>query len=178
MTNKKQNSHPDYQIEKAIIFLVEKINQSGHNPKPVILHSVRVGMKLYNYHAESNTVIAGFLHDLLEDTETTELEIREAFGDRVLQLVRANSYNESIKNKQERDKEMLRGCVCAGKEAVLIKTVDILDNCNYYHLSEKKTRLRLLEKLSLAIELFEPHLENTKIMRKLKKCYKKLSNQL
>jgi len=30
------------QIEKAIKFLVERISHRGKNPKPVILHSIRV----------------------------------------------------------------------------------------------------------------------------------------
>lgn len=59
----------------------------GHNPKPVIFHSVQVGVHLYNHDYESDIVIAGILHDVVEDSETTVAEIEERFGSRVAQLV-------------------------------------------------------------------------------------------
>lgn len=35
-------------IQKAISFLVENFNKSGNNNKPVILHSIRLAMRLYD----------------------------------------------------------------------------------------------------------------------------------
>ena len=58
----------DDQLEQAIIFLVTTFQQSGNNPKPVILHSIRVALFLYEYHYPEEVIIAGALHDLVEDT--------------------------------------------------------------------------------------------------------------
>ena len=58
-------------VEKAIKYLVDAIKQSGHNPKPVILHSIRVGLFLFNQNYNQDIVIAAILHDILEDTDTT-----------------------------------------------------------------------------------------------------------
>lgn len=68
----------DEAIERAMEFLVHSFESSGDNPKPVILHSTRVGMDLYDRGYEQHVVIAGFLHDLLEDTDATAEEIRSA----------------------------------------------------------------------------------------------------
>ena len=44
-------------------------------------------MLLIEEDAPQEVVVAGILHDLLEDTKVTPEEIREGFGDTVLELV-------------------------------------------------------------------------------------------
>ena len=51
-------------IQSAIVFLVESFSKSGHNPKPVILHSIRVAMALYTMGESCNIVTAALLHDM------------------------------------------------------------------------------------------------------------------
>jgi len=55
------------EIDEAIVFLVGKYDESGTNEKPVIFHSIKVGLYLYTESYSTNMVIAGLLHDLLED---------------------------------------------------------------------------------------------------------------
>ncbi|MFC7175946.1 hypothetical protein [Halosegnis marinus] len=38
----------DEEVERALRYLVDSFESSGDNPKPVILHSTRVGMDLYD----------------------------------------------------------------------------------------------------------------------------------
>ncbi len=121
----------DYEIERAVEFLVNAIQETGHNPKPVILHSVRVGMYLYEQDCGPEVVIAGLLHDLLEDTETSIHEIENEFGSNVSELVWANSYDVSLPRPQ-RDIELVDRCSRHGFDALLIKGADILDNSFYY----------------------------------------------
>jgi len=93
----------DKQIEEAIKFLVFAIQESGKNPKPVILHSIRVGLHLYNnLNYNKDIVTAAILHDVIEDTDTKIEEVKSKFGDNVAKLVEANSFDESIEDKTER----------------------------------------------------------------------------
>jgi len=177
MNDKKPHSHPDYKIEKAIIFLVNEFSQSGRNPKPVIFHSIRVGMRLYKESKKPEVVMAGFLHDLLEDTKVTEEKIEENFGKKVLALVKANSEDRKIKNERERNEEMLCRCANAGGEAMMIKAADILDNSDFYCLAGNKKRRILLEKLAFAIDQFRPQLKGEPIFKELEEKYQKLERR-
>ena len=141
-------------VEKAIVYLVQAGISTGHNPKPFILHSIRVGLFLFQNNYDQDVVIAGILHDLLEDTDIKEEDIEKEFGMEVGKLVAANSFNIEIINKYERDLDMLNRCKDGGKWALIIKAADILENSDYYQLhqgDEQSHRLLLRLKLFLAM---------------------------
>lgn len=166
-------------IEKAIKFLVLAIEKSGHNPKSVITHSIRVGLHLDELNYSQEIVIAGILHDLLEDSETKPKEIKQKFGDKVAGLVKANSFDKNIKDKKKRYQQTLTRCLKAGKEALIIKTADILDNSHYYHLAKgKKLRQWLVEKMKHFIDHSEKILKNEAILQKLQKQYCQIAKEI
>jgi len=67
---------------------------------------------------------------------------------------------------------MLSRCTKAGKEAMIIKTIDILDNSNFYHLASKERKKILLKKTAFAIKNFSLKLKNEPLFGRLKKKYK------
>jgi (p)ppGpp synthase/HD superfamily hydrolase len=121
----------DHEIEEAIVFLVTRMQESGHNPKPVILHSVRVGMHLFNDGYESDVVKAGLLHDIVEDSDTTVAEIEDRFGPRVARLVAANTFDHTQGDRFERGRDCIRRCLEVGRAALVVKAADMLDNSPY-----------------------------------------------
>lgn len=143
-----RNFEKDKLIEKAVVFLVSSIEKSGKNPKPVILHSIRVAMHLENLGYNRDVVIGEILHDLLEDTDVTSKEIKQKFGNRISGLVEVNSFQKGIVDEVERYKRMYDQCLKYGKDALVIKAADILDNSNYYG-----ARADLLEKMNYFVEL-------------------------
>jgi GTP pyrophosphokinase len=52
-----------------------------------IVHPLDVAMILADYHTDPTTIMAGLLHDVLEDTEATYDDIRKRFGDDVAMLI-------------------------------------------------------------------------------------------
>lgn len=58
---------------------------------PYIMHPAAVGMLLLEHGASDAAVVAGILHDVLEDTEVTREVLEETFGTEVTQLVIAES---------------------------------------------------------------------------------------
>ena len=48
------------QIQSAIIYLVNQFLTSGHNSKPLILYSIRVGMCLYKHCVKVEVLLEGF----------------------------------------------------------------------------------------------------------------------
>ena len=75
-------------IEKAYLFAEKKhsgqVRKSGD---PYITHCLGVALILAKMHVGPQTIIAGLLHDTIEDTGTTKEEIVALFGDEVAQLV-------------------------------------------------------------------------------------------
>lgn len=149
----------DEEIERALRYLVHSFESSGDNPKPVILHSTRVGMDLYDRGYERDVVVAGFLHDLLEDTDVTADEIRSRFGDDVADIVAAASFGEHIDDYLERHYDIYRRCFELGRSAVLVKAADILDNSDYYRMGDdEELKRNLLEKMAYFVEESEPYI--------------------
>lgn len=60
---------------------------------PYVTHPAAVAEFLQRYGFSTNVVCAAWCHDLLEDTECTEDEIREACNQEVVDLVRAVSHD-------------------------------------------------------------------------------------
>ena len=76
---------------------------------------------------DSSTICAGWLHDILEKTETTFEEINERFGREVAIFVLALSKNNKLSNK-ERELQYIKQLRDAPIEAKIIKLCDISAN--------------------------------------------------
>jgi len=146
----------DKATQQAVLFLCEHYTASNTNTKPVLIHSLRVASLLDLYNADYRTVIAGILHDLLEDTACTAEQITEAFGDEVTSLVEACSFDPQIDDYVENYKEHFAR-IADDKEALLIKTADIIDNRRYINLGNPD-KLNLKHKHF--IEIAEPVLKD------------------
>ena len=80
-------------VEKAMQFAMEAHRgavRKGTN-KPYILHPIEVLQILASMNADTNLMAAGLLHDTLEDTDTTLLDIYDQFGVDVAALVNAHT---------------------------------------------------------------------------------------
>lgn len=80
-------------IEKAMQFAIEAHRgavRKGTN-KPYILHPIEVLQILSSMNADTNLMAAGLLHDTLEDTSATLLDIYDQFGADVAALVNAHT---------------------------------------------------------------------------------------
>ena len=80
-------------VKKAIEFANEShVGQLRKGTKvPYIFHVVNVGKILSEHGCDESEVIAGILHDTVEDTKVTLADIEERFGKEVMELVRSAS---------------------------------------------------------------------------------------
>ena len=127
----EKNSQDAQEIEEAVIFLVTRMLESGHNPKPVVLHSIRMGMYLYNFNYEPDVVKAAILHDIIEDSDTSLNEIAERFGEKVAQLVQVNTFDSTAGDRAAQGEECLQRCLECGRDALIVKAADKLENSFY-----------------------------------------------
>lgn len=122
------------QVEKAFLF-AEKLHEGQYriSEEPYIIHPVEVAKILVNLKVDSHTLIAAFLHDILEDTDTKPEEIKELFGEDVLNLVQGVTKLGKLqfKSNEERQAENFRRLFIAMANdirVIFLKLADRLHN--------------------------------------------------
>ena len=101
--------------------------------EPYIIHPMEVVKILIGLRADKHTLMAGFLHDILEDTETKPEEIKELFGEDVLNLVQGVTKLSKLqfKSREERQAENFRKMLIAmasDVRIIFLKLADRLHN--------------------------------------------------
>jgi len=116
-------------IHEAIVFAAMK--HAGQVRKgtdiPYISHPTEVMQILTENGCQENVIVAGILHDTLEDTGTAPAEILEHFGEEILKIVTAESENKS-KTWKERKQATIDHMAGASLEAKLVCCADKLSN--------------------------------------------------
>ena len=75
-------------LNRAYVFAMKKHGaQLRASGDPYYSHPVEVAGILTKFKLDSASIIAGLLHDTVEDTDTTIDEVRSLFGEQVAQLV-------------------------------------------------------------------------------------------
>lgn len=126
--------------------------------EPYIMHPVAVAGLLRDLGGGSALVAAGFLHDVVEDTEITLEELEQRFGKEVRLLVegvtKLSKFNFS--SKTERQAENFRRMFLAMAQdirVIVVKLADRLHNMRTLeHLADNKRRIIALE----TREIFAP----------------------
>ena len=82
-------------VNKALDFSIHAHDkQKRISGEPYIHHPIEVSKLLANVKLDTSSIIAGLLHDTLEDTKITSNEIRDIFGNEVSDLVLGISLQE------------------------------------------------------------------------------------
>lgn len=162
-------------IESAVVFASAQFSKYSKNPKPALLHSIKVGVKLMEYDVPYEVVVAGFLHDLLEDTKCTKTLIRNKFGSKVLNYVSALTMDYQLTNYKERWFDAIKRITNAGKSILLVKLIDCYDNLPYYNARMTKVVLgRLLWKSNLILTASKKDFSRYDIYRQFNIMFQKI----
>ncbi len=120
-------------IQKAYDFSEQAHQgQKRANGDPYFYHAFEVAKNLASFGMDKTTIVAGFLHDTIEDTSVTEDEVENEFGKEVVFLVNGVTKLGTLKYKgAERHVESLRKFFVAMAEdarVIIIKLADRLHN--------------------------------------------------
>jgi guanosine-3',5'-bis(diphosphate) 3'-pyrophosphohydrolase len=121
-------------IEQAFHFARQAHSgQKRDSGEAFLQHPFEVACILADLDLDAVTIAAGLLHDVLEDTETTQAQLEELFGSEVVRLVDGVTKLTRLpfKSKEEQQAQSLRKMFLAMADdlrVILIKLVDRLHN--------------------------------------------------
>lgn len=143
-------------IKKAYDFAKEAhTGQKRSSGEDYFIHPCAVVEILANFGFDSSTVIAAFLHDVLEDTPVTHDELKEQFGDEIVELVEGVTKLDKLQfvNREEAQAENFRKIfVAMAKDlrVIIIKLADRLHNMrSLQYLPEEKQKRIAKETLDI-----------------------------
>ncbi|MFH1142231.1 MAG: HD domain-containing protein [Candidatus Uhrbacteria bacterium] len=132
------NQQLEQKFERAVKLLCDHLPVGQERKKPLLMHCFRVGIYLYENDYSEDVVVAGLLHDMIEWTDCPEKEIRDEFGQKVFDIVLANTKNRDIKDVDQRRKDYVDRCVEVGDDALIVKAADVIDSYKYYQATENQ----------------------------------------
>ncbi len=145
-------------IEKA--YQMAERAHEGHkrySGDPYMSHVASVALRLADMGMGPRTITAGLLHDTIEDTEVTDEQIREEFGDEILFLVEGVTKLSSVRYYgTDRHNESLRKLFVATSQDIrvlIIKLVDRLHNMQTLQYVSEEKQLRIARE---TLEIYVP----------------------
>ena len=146
-------------LEKAFEF-AKKLHdgQFRISEEPYIIHPMEVVKILISLRADIHTLMAGFLHDILEDTDTKPEEIKELFGEDVLNIVQGVTKLGKLqfKSKEERQAENFRKMFIAmanDVRIIFLKLADRLHNMRTLNFMSAQKQQKIAQE---TIDIFAP----------------------
>ncbi|NLM26478.1 MAG: bifunctional (p)ppGpp synthetase/guanosine-3',5'-bis(diphosphate) 3'-pyrophosphohydrolase [Firmicutes bacterium] len=157
-----QSYYPDANVD-----LVKKAYEFSENAhqgqlrdsgEPFFNHPFHVALILAELELDVDTIAAGLLHDVIEDTEVTHEQLKEEFGEQILMLVDGVTKLDKLpyKTRFERQAENLRKMIFAMAKdirVILIKLADRLHNMRTLRHVPKEKQVQTAQE---TLEIYAP----------------------
>ena len=132
--------------------------QKRRSGEAYISHPVSVACIAARFHLDSQSIQAALLHDVVEDTESTELEIESKFGKQVSTLVKGLSKLDKVEfqDANEAQAENFRKMLLAMTQDVrvmLIKLSDRLHNMQTIQSLDERKKIRIAQE---TVDIYAP----------------------
>jgi len=147
-------------LNRAYVFAMKAHgSQKRASGDPYFMHPLEVAGILTDYRMDTDTIITALLHDTVEDTEVTQKDIENAFGERVSRLVSGVTKLTQIELQSSHTKqaENLRKLVIAMSDDIrvlLVKLADRLHNMRTIHFIKKEEKRRRIA--AETMEIYAP----------------------
>ncbi|MBQ3101957.1 bifunctional (p)ppGpp synthetase/guanosine-3',5'-bis(diphosphate) 3'-pyrophosphohydrolase [bacterium] len=158
ISQKRPNEEID-DIDRAFEF-AQKLHSGQYrvSEEPYIVHPIEVAKILAELKLDKSTIIAAFLHDILEDTETKPEEIQELFGEDVLTLVQGvtklGKYQfESTQDRQAENFRKMLLAMAKDVRVIFLKLADRLHNMRTLNYMAQNKQKRIAQE---TLDIFSP----------------------
>lgn len=154
--------NPKYDID--IIGKAYDISEEMHrgqlrkSGEPYLIHPLAVAEILADLGMDEETIVAGLLHDVVEDTEYTKEELIRDFGAEVELLVDGVTKLGSLKfeSKEERQAENLRKMFLAMSKDIRVLIIKLSDRLHNLRTINYMTHDKIIEKCRETLDIYAP----------------------
>lgn len=154
------NPHYDIELIGRAYDVAEEMHrgQLRKSGEPYLIHPMAVAEILADLGMDEETIIAGLLHDVVEDTEYTEEQLVSEFGEEVGLLVDGVTKLGSLKfkSKEERQAENLRKMFLAMSKDIRVLIIKLSDRLHNLRTINYMTHDKIIEKCRETLDIYAP----------------------
>ncbi len=153
--NETQSEFLDGVLDYAVKMHDGQKRASG---EPYITHPIAVAQILLDLGLDVSTIAAALLHDCIEDTVATEVDIKEKFGDEVSQLVLGVTKLDKIifQSKEEEQAENFRRMFFAMARDIRVILIKLADRLHNMRTLNSKAHDRQIAIATETLEIYAP----------------------
>jgi guanosine-3',5'-bis(diphosphate) 3'-pyrophosphohydrolase len=132
-----------------------QLRKSG---EPYLVHPVEVAKILADLGLDEDAIVAGLLHDTVEDTEYTNEELTADFGEEVALLVDGVTKLGSLvyESKEERQAENLRKMFLAMSKDIRVLIIKLADRLHNLRTINYMSEQQIIDKCNETLEIYAP----------------------
>lgn len=128
-------------VDAALAFVREAYEARLRRPGRTVEHPIAVGALLAAEGQDAEVVVAGLLHDVLEDTDVVERDLHVRFGADVASLVVALTQDPAVEDYRERKAALRAQVLAAGPRVATITLADKIAKLEGARRRPRKRRL-------------------------------------
>ena len=147
-------------VEKAYeVALKHHEGQKRRSGEDYIIHPICVAIILANLHMDADTLAAGLLHDVVEDTDYTLDDLKRDFSDHIALLVEGVTKLTGlnlVNDKVEKQAENLRHMFISMSKDIRVIIIKLADRLHNLKTLEYQSKEKQQEKALETIEIYSP----------------------
>nr|WP_300092939.1 bifunctional (p)ppGpp synthetase/guanosine-3',5'-bis(diphosphate) 3'-pyrophosphohydrolase [Sedimentibacter sp.] len=132
--------------------------QTRFSGERYFIHPYNVALILADLHVDVQTIAAGLLHDVVEDTGITYDDIKREFGEEIANMVDGVTKLSKVKyrNKEERQAESLRKMIIAMSKDIRVVIIKLADRLHNIRTLQYMPKEKQYQKAMETIEIYAP----------------------